>query len=251
MWRTRAPTRSACSGTRAADAPAYRLTAAHVDALIDQSVAAAPDKLGRADVDQRCRSYMREFSEGESSTRWEMCQKDGAAGDRLGVGVLAGNLLKHAKGEASCRGQGGPMVVAARQGSRAADAAGPSGQAGNWGRGPRTLLPPRLHTWSLLPSRSRRGGVARRRAKWAQYSATGRRPGDLVLVRRDLHRRRRLEAPRVVEVGAHDEDVLEAFVLNQMSTAFVGKHLLDNAINAWPPGFSTLLISLRAPGLVK
>jgi hypothetical protein len=81
----------------AADAPAYRLSAAHVDALIDQSVAAAPDKLGRADVDQRCRSYMREFSEGEVVDALGKCVKRMG---RPGIGsasVYLMGLLKHSK----------------------------------------------------------------------------------------------------------------------------------------------------------
>ena len=81
----------------AADAPAYRLTAAHVDSLIDQSVAAAPDKLGRADVDQRCRSYMREFSENEVVDALGKCVKRMG---RPGIGsasVYLMGLLKHSK----------------------------------------------------------------------------------------------------------------------------------------------------------
>ena len=81
----------------AADAPAYRLSAAHVDALIDQSVAAAPDKLGRADVDQRCRSYMREFSENDVVDALGKCVKRMG---RPGIGsasVYLMGLLKHSK----------------------------------------------------------------------------------------------------------------------------------------------------------
>ena len=90
----------------AADAPAYRLTAAHVDSLIDQSVAAAPDKLGRADVDQRCRSYMREFSEGEVVDALGKCVKRMG---RPGIGsasVYLMGLLKHAKEKPSASGKG-------------------------------------------------------------------------------------------------------------------------------------------------
>ena len=90
----------------AADAPAYRLTAAHVDALIDQSVAAAPDKLGRADVDQRCRSYMREFSENEVVDALGKCVKRMG---RPGIGsasVYLMGLLKHSKEKPPASGKG-------------------------------------------------------------------------------------------------------------------------------------------------
>ena len=90
----------------AADAPAYRLSAAHVDALIDQSVAAAPDKLGRADVDQRCRSYMREFSEGEVVDALGKCVKRMG---RPGIGsasVYLMGLLKHSKEKPPASGKG-------------------------------------------------------------------------------------------------------------------------------------------------
>ena len=90
----------------AADAPAYRLTAAHVDSLIDQSVAAAPDKLGRADVDQRCRSYMREFSENEVMEALGKCVKRMG---RPGIGsasVYLMGLLKHSKEKPPASGKG-------------------------------------------------------------------------------------------------------------------------------------------------
>ena len=90
----------------AADAPAYRLTAAHVDSLIDQSVAAAPDKLGRADVDQRCRSYMREFSENEVMDALGKCVKRMG---RPGIGsasVYLMGLLKHSKEKPPASGKG-------------------------------------------------------------------------------------------------------------------------------------------------
>ena len=90
----------------AADPPAYRLTAAHVDALIDQSVAAAPDKLGRADVDQRCRSYMREFSENEVMEALGKCVKRMG---RPGIGsasVYLMGLLKHSKEKPPASGKG-------------------------------------------------------------------------------------------------------------------------------------------------
>ena len=89
----------------AADAPAYRLSA-HVDALIDQSVAAAPDKLGRADVDQRCRSYMREFSENEVVDALGKCVKRMG---RPGIGsasVYLMGLLKHSKEKPPASGKG-------------------------------------------------------------------------------------------------------------------------------------------------
>ena len=126
----------------AADAPAYRLSAAHVDALIDQSVAAAPDKLGRADVDQRCRSYMREFPKMKWSTRSANVSKDGPAGHRLGVGLFDGPAQAR-EGEAYTSGKGRVAVakearVAGAGGGAAAEEARVGGEEAG------SLLPSRL-----------------------------------------------------------------------------------------------------------
>ena len=82
----------------AAYTPACRLTGAHVDALIDRAVAAAPGVLGRADVDTRCRSYMREFPEAgvvdaldKTATRLSRPGMTGSAS------MYLMGLLKHAK----------------------------------------------------------------------------------------------------------------------------------------------------------
>ena len=103
----------------AADTPACRLTGAHVDTLIDRAVAAAPGVLGRADVDTRCRSYMREFPEAEvvdaldkTATRLSRPGMTGSAS------MYLMGLLKHAKegtnpsaggreGKGKGRGRGG------------------------------------------------------------------------------------------------------------------------------------------------
>ena len=122
----------------AADAPAYRLTAAHVDALIDQSVAAAPDKLGRADVDQRCRSYMREFSENEVVDALGKCVKRMG---RPGIGsasVYLMGLLKHSKekppasGKGRGRGKGGKGRGRGRGGGEEARGGREAGRPGRF-----------------------------------------------------------------------------------------------------------------------